>query len=265
MTPTPTVTPSQFSQDVLQQEYNISEVFDTLQGEGRWAGTPMRFIRLAGCNVGTHRGASEDMRLRHAGSPLSILGQYQTHTMCHLQDGGVMLCDTDYRAHYKSKVSELLLGLEPGTHICITGGEPFIHNLSPLVLAAQLQHIHVHIETSGTKPFELHPLVKRTQVWVTCSPKKGFKWQGEQLAAIDEIKLLVHPLTYEEDLIDFWQMFQRENTHCYKDTEWYLSPVTAIPDQPAMDGLVRKAIDICRKYPHIFKLSCQLHKYWGLR
>jgi len=32
-------------------EYRVSEIFNSIQGEGAKVGTPMTFIRFAGCNL----------------------------------------------------------------------------------------------------------------------------------------------------------------------------------------------------------------------
>jgi 7-carboxy-7-deazaguanine synthase len=107
----------------LQKEelFRVSEVFHSIQGEGRLAGVPSVFIRLSGCNL----------RCRW--------------------------CDTPY-ASWKPEgqaqsLEEILGRVEafPARHVVVTGGEPFIFKgLSSLTQALADRRRHVTIETSGT-------------------------------------------------------------------------------------------------------------------
>src|ERR1051326_6550654 len=109
------------------------------------------FIRLAGCSVGKRfpkeKYAPQPNTHDFAGLPIYT-------EMCTIYDGRTFACDTDYRSHKKMTVEEIIKAIPSSIeHICITGGEPFIHNLEPLVdglLGSQLID-KVHIETSGTK------------------------------------------------------------------------------------------------------------------
>lgn len=101
----------------------VSEIFRSLQGEGKNQGRPCTFIRLAGCN------------LRCA------------------------WCDTSY-AHEggeEMSVGEVLdrVWLLRGTHICITGGEPLLQPEEVLKLLKKfdLHGYTVEIETNGTCDF----------------------------------------------------------------------------------------------------------------
>ncbi len=101
----------------------ISEIFRSLQGEGLNQGRPCIFIRFAGCNL-----------------------------RC-------VWCDTTYAQSggEEMTVNQVLdrVWLLNGTHICITGGEPFLQREALLALLEKFS-IHgysVEIETNGTLDF----------------------------------------------------------------------------------------------------------------
>ena len=101
----------------------VSEIFRSLQGEGKNQGRPCTFIRLAGCN------------LRCA------------------------WCDTSYawEGGQEMSVTEVLdrVWLQNGKHICITGGEPLLQReeLLELLKKFNLHGYTVEIETNGTRDF----------------------------------------------------------------------------------------------------------------
>lgn len=98
----------------------ITEVFETLQGEGPQAGWPSVFVRLTACNL-----------------------------RC-------WFCDTDFERGREYTVSELLDQISQARArnrsnlVVITGGEPLLQNIIPLVAMLTLYHIRVSIETAGT-------------------------------------------------------------------------------------------------------------------
>jgi 7-carboxy-7-deazaguanine synthase len=136
-------------------KYPVMESFSTLQGEGYYSGTASFFIRLAGCDVGCvwcdvkeSWTASED--------------QYRT-------------CE---------QITELTNGFL-GKTVVITGGEPAMYNLEPLIDALHQKGFRVHIETSGAYP------VKGKPDWITLSPKKFKKALAEVLQSANELKVVV--------------------------------------------------------------------------
>lgn len=124
----------------------LSEVFDSLQGEGVNTGKPCRFVRLALCNL-------------HCG-----------------------YCDTKYtwdfkQFDYEAEVSEMPLSElveelrgAPAQHVVITGGEPLLQQRQ---LARALERVppelFVEIETNGTR-VPLPSLRERVNQW-NVSPK----------------------------------------------------------------------------------------------
>ncbi|MBC7542393.1 MAG: 7-carboxy-7-deazaguanine synthase QueE [Candidatus Sericytochromatia bacterium] len=97
----------------------VSEVFHSIQGEGVLIGRPSTFIRLTGCNY--------------------------TCTWC----------DTPYtwkpgqiRPPLMTSVADLAAQVQHGA-VVITGGEPLLHDLAPLLAA--LPGKHVTIETNASK------------------------------------------------------------------------------------------------------------------
>jgi len=114
--------------------YNICEIFYSLQGEGFLQGLPMVFVRMSGCNL-----------------------------RC-------SFCDTKYSFEkgVDLDVSKVVDMIEKFLckRVCITGGEPFLQDLSPIVKHLKEKGYWLTAETNGTKWQDL-PLD-----WLTVSPKK---------------------------------------------------------------------------------------------
>ncbi len=141
----------------------VVEVFDSLQGEGLWVGTPMTFVRLAGCNA-------PDLGL-----------------------GCVRWCDTKYAwqpGTGEDRPIEDVAAAVKLPRCCLTGGEPLLQGaeVACLIEALHRRGVAVHLETNGTLELgtEAHP------DWITVSPKPPAYTVAPRLAArADEIKLVV--------------------------------------------------------------------------
>jgi organic radical activating enzyme len=118
-------------------EYKVSEVFLSLQGEGRWAGTPMCFVRLSGCNL--------------------CCDFYDTAHM----DGEMM-----GPMGIANRVLSLIKDTQV-TRVCITGGEPCIWDLEGLAFGLHSFDLKLHLETNGTR----YQKVLDKFHWITVSPK----------------------------------------------------------------------------------------------
>lgn len=134
------------------------EHFYTLQGEGKFTGTPAYFIRLGGCDVGC--------------------------VWCDVKESW------DAAAHPHMTVDALIAEVNqyPGSLVVITGGEPAMYDLTALVEALKANGKYVAIETSGA-----HPLVGDVD-WYTFSPKKFKAPVEEAYAKASELKVVIfHP------------------------------------------------------------------------
>lgn len=139
----------------------IHETFQqTIQGEGYWAGTPVDFIRLAGC-------------------PIRCAWCDTGYT-----DGGMGL------SRRIGRFDELIAELR-SPRVVISGGEPFIHpELPDLVEAIGATGRHVSIETSGAFWKNIPQWA-----WVTLSPKEHISSQypvkPEMWWRANEIKIVI--------------------------------------------------------------------------
>ena len=165
-------------------KFPIAEQFISLQGEGRYTGTLMQFIRLAGCNVGRRTGVRSPALAQSLALPV-----FQHHKVCESAIGQEFMCDTDYGAKFDLTALQMAdLIRKSGTkHVCLTGGEPLLHDVLMVSALCQELQVQLHIETSGTKviPDEL------SADHVACSPKAGFLF--ENWGHVDEYKFVIGP------------------------------------------------------------------------
>ena len=141
------------------KSYPISETFLSFQGEGLHMGRRAFFIRLFGCSV---RCPWCDSKYTFEGTPESV------KTVQELVESAV------------ASSSELVV---------ITGGEPCLHNLEPLLAALTAQGLECNLETSGTLPIRESDGVKFS--WVALSPKLFSLPLDESLKRADELKMIV--------------------------------------------------------------------------
>ena len=148
----PPTDPEAGSAEVLR----LSEIFDSLQGEGVNAGAPCRFVRLALCNLHCH------------------------------------YCDTKYtwdfrHFDYEREVYELpidalaeQLRTAPAGHVVVTGGEPLLQQRALVkVLERVPLELFIEIETNGTR-VPLPSLLERVSQW-NVSPKLASAGDSEAL------------------------------------------------------------------------------------
>ncbi len=131
----------------METTYQVSELFTSIQGEGEVMGIPSHFIRLYRCDL--------------------------TCTWC---DSKYTWLRQDHAVEGKDYINipgtEILewLGKEPTAPlVTITGGEPMLQPILPLVAALNAQGYQVVIETNGRHTPE-HALLDLVHHWAV-SPK----------------------------------------------------------------------------------------------
>lgn len=233
----------------------LAEHFHSIQGEGYWTGTPMHFIRLPGCNVGRkvkRATFGENEGKLHedvVAGQVPLLTTGESAWLCKRYDGRPFWCDTDFNKHGEEEL-DALMGETFEYHICLTGGEPFLH---PEIITALEEQCKVkgkmlHIETSGT----LFGIPLDPFTWITVCPKEGCK----SLIPAQEVKLLVGPRGLGELPPGI-----EHHQHVY------LSPINSVGfggDRDIDKQSLEQALKILKLHPE-WKLSVQLHKYLGVR
>lgn len=226
---------------------NINSIFYTIQGEGPDAGSPAIFIRLARCNL-----------------------------RCYF-------CDTDFAQGNRMSVEEVIEQVMPLAEdnqcrlVVITGGEPFLQNICPLVRALNDRAIRVSVETAGTVWLDgveqLFPGPLRSAGWqgnmIVCSPKTpklnprladyvgAFKYivrEGE-IDPLDGLPIMSTQLEGEQATIYRPTLIQEVSVPIF------LQPMDeGDPEQNKINACAAAAA--CMK--HGYRLSMQLHKMTDL-
>lgn len=143
----------------------INEIFYSLQGEGRFVGTPAVFVRFSGCNL-----------------------------KCDF-------CDTAHESGDDMTVNDIVDSVckFPAHHVVLTGGEPTMQITVALLDALLHAGKIIHIETNGTR--QIAPEILSRIDWITVSPKFGMM---PVIQRIDELKIVfdMNHREYVEKLAD---------------------------------------------------------------
>lgn len=133
----------------------LVEDFYTIQGEGYHTGKAAYFIRLGGCDVG-----------------------------CKWCDAKVTWNPKLYPAVDIQYIVDRAVE-NKAQSIVITGGEPTLYPLGPLIERLQSNNCSVFLETSGTNP--LHSTID----WICLSPKKQQPPLKSMLLRANELKVII--------------------------------------------------------------------------
>ena len=148
-------------------KYDLVEIFESLQGEGRNMGRPCVFVRFAGCNL-----------------------------IC-------PWCDTDIRPRFTLELDELVSEIKGfrAKSVVLTGGEPtIVKGMPELVAALKREGYWIAVETNGTNDADWLAFVD----YVACSPKAEFP-ESLRLKSADEVRVVASSesvVTFCESLPD---------------------------------------------------------------
>lgn len=195
--------------------YPIMEQFYTLQGEGHYTGRAAYFIRLGGCDVGC--------------------------VWCDVKESW------DANIHPQKTVSEIITDIQkyPAHFIVITGGEPAMYDLTPLVDELHKQNYEVAIETSGC--YTLSGKVD----WYCFSPKKFKAPCEDAYQKANELKVVVY---HKSDIQWAEEHASKVNTNCLL----YLQPEWSKAEQN-----LPLIIEYIKNNPK-WRISLQTHKYMNI-
>jgi len=265
----------------------VSELFYSLQGEGRFMGVPSIFLRTYGCNFSCRGFGMPKGELSVQADAIANNGvQYHSYDELPLVTTG---CDSYASWHPKFKhlsppmsideVAAKMIELLPnnewgGVHLVITGGEPLLlgwQKIYPELLKHPLLEDlkHITFETNGTQEllqdFENYLYMERRyQTTFSVSPKLSVSGEPREKAIRPEIvteyqfsghsSFLKFVVASEDDVTEALEVMQ-----LYKDNGFrgdiYLMPVGGVTDVYNLNN--RRVAELALK--HGLRYSDRLH------
>jgi 7-carboxy-7-deazaguanine synthase len=193
----------------------LMEAFYTLQGEGYHRGKAAYFIRLGGCDVGCHW--------------CDVKESWDVEKFPRVSVQDMVKQATEY----------------PGRLAVVTGGEPFMHNLSTLTDALAKAGFSRNIETSGAYP------ISGDWEWICFSPKKFKAPLEEFYQKAHELKVVIY---HPSDLAWAESFVPKMNPGCklFLQPEWGKS-----------EKVLPLIIEYIKNNPH-WEISLQIHKFMNI-
>ena len=210
--------------------YSVYERFWTIQGEGVHTGRRMYLVRLVGC----------DQQCPWC----DAAGTWHPNWM----PGNV------------ERLPAEAIAEEVGTGdiVLITGGEPTLYNLRPLVEEVHARGAKVHLETAG------HHEAPDGVDWITLSPKFNFKGakppKPRMLQRANELKLIVtspRDLGAQLDEVENWQKLLREDAVVWLHPEW-----GSRHDPELLENIVATVLHDVARYVLDIRAGWQTHKLY---
>lgn len=219
----------------------VSEVFDSIQGEGPSVGVPSTFLRLGFCNLAC-----------------------SWCDTAYTWDASRFDLSKELTSHALDELGADLKGRSP-RNLVVTGGEPLLQSEALAALLATLPH-RVEIETAGTIA-PIDPLLARVDQW-NVSPKLASSGNALEKRRRDDVlaRFAAHPRAFfklviadETDLAEARALLDR---HAVPRERTWLMPEGTTTAQLAERG--RWLADVCTHEG--FRLGTRLHVLlWGDR
>ena len=208
----------------MSTSVRLAEEFCSINGEGHLTGVPTYFVRFAGCSVSQ--------------CPL------------HPYRGGN--CDTDWQYQMSEDVDDIANRAASKAHwICITGGEPADQprEMDALIAAAHERKMRVTVQTSGTKELNAEIID-----WLVVSPK--CRIDKLVVKAGHELKLVNHKeIAFDFGALRGWHVLTNFVQY-YLQPEWKKNGISNLAE-------TARTVERCAEIGLPYKLSMQIHKYWG--
>ena len=203
----------------------VTQIFESLQGEGHMAGIYQCFVRVAGCSV-----------------------VCPIRKECDEQESLKFMAGHAHRP--KELAKEVLSRVGRGGWCHITGGEPTQqHDFDEFLMELSALDIRIHIQTSGVNR------IGSRWDWLTVSPKcKPYELAQN---SGQELKLINHPdICFDVGALRGWH----QST---KFWDYYIQPLW-MPDGSSNVKATAELVMNANRSGLPYRMTMQAHKYWGL-
>lgn len=236
--------------EVKETIYPVQEFFYTWQGEGAHSGAAAFFIRLYGCPV--HCPWCDSAGTWHKEWPSTIKKMSASEMLRAFFEGTGLNEDALAAMDY-----------EYVPFVVLTGGEPSMFDLEPILTTFHAMGVAVHIETSGAFPLRTGD---ETLDWVTVSPKWNKLPLKENLVLADEIKIIVEEANsirlWEDELekiCGFTSLWPAEHAIQWLHPEWSKARDR---DMSVLNAITEAVKNVNGSYVQRYRAGYQLHKLY---